>query len=227
MGIGDDGAEVADGFRADEGGEFAGGLETPAAEVAKEEAGGPRVARAVGVDDLADAHGLDAVKVAVAGDPRAVLADLDGGEDAVVAEAAGEVGVAGALVVEEGADLVLVGEDDVDAPAELREEPVAGGVDDLEGREVEAGGAAGGAGGGEDGVGEGLVEDEVALDVRVAAAGEVGGGDLLGASVMAAPRWVRMVRWASGVTRARQRALAWGPRLNRLPSTPARAKACW
>jgi hypothetical protein len=60
------------------------------------------------------------------------------------------------------------------------EEPVAGRVDHLERRKVEAGGAAGGAGGGEHGVGESLVEDQVTLDVRVAAAGEIRRRDFRG-----------------------------------------------
>ena len=81
VGVGDDGAEVADGFGADEGGEVAGSLEVPAAEVAEEEAGGPGIAGAVGVDDLADADGLDAVEGALGieeggcADERLVLRD--------------------------------------------------------------------------------------------------------------------------------------------------------
>ena len=51
-------------------------------------------------------------------------------------------------------------------------------------------------------------------------AAEISAGD----SVFAAPRLVRMVRWASGVTSARQRALATEPRLKRLTSTPALRK---
>lgn len=46
-----------------------------------------------------------------------------------------------------------------------------------------------------------------------------------GASVIAAPRSVRMVRWESGVMRERQRAFGPVPRLNRAVSPPNRANA--
>jgi hypothetical protein len=70
----------------------------------------------------------------VAGDPRAVLADLHCREDTEVGEPAGQRGVVARVVLEQGANLVLVGEDDIDAVAELTEEPVARGVDHLERR---------------------------------------------------------------------------------------------
>ncbi len=123
------------------------------------------------------------MQLVAAGDPGAVLADLDHGDEAgrLGGEAAGEGGVVVAGIWIQGADLVLVCEDVAQAAgAELAEHPVARGVHDLEGGDVERDGGAGGAGAGERGVGEGLVEDEVALYVGVAHAGEIGGGDLGG-----------------------------------------------
>ena len=182
--VGDDGAHVAHGFGAEDRRDRAAHREGQSAQVGGEETRGPGVARAVGIDGVGDDDGGDAVQFGAARDPRAVLAEFHGGRAAEVREPAGVSGVVvgrrGGEVGEEFADFVLVGDDEVEAGGELGEQPVAGQADDFERGDVETDPAAGGAGGGEDGVGQGAVEDDVALDVGEAAAGEVGGGDLVG-----------------------------------------------
>ena len=148
--------------------------------MAEKKSGGPGVAGAVGVDHIRNRHRLDAVQVAVLRDPRAVASDLDGGEHAEVGELAGEGGVVRSLILEDGANLVLVGEDDVDAATKLAEQPFARGVDHFKRREIETRRAAGGAGRGEHCIGEGAIEHQIPFDVRVTAAGEIGGGDFVG-----------------------------------------------
>lgn len=179
-GRGNDGAEVADGFGADQRGEFAAFRKRIIAEETVEKTGGPGVAGAVGVDDIGNDDGRDLVKFVAAGEPGAVFAHFDGGENTGGGEALGEFGVVGVAILIERADLVFVGEDDIDALVELGENPIARGVDDFERGEVHANSAAGGAGAGEHAVDEGLVEDEVSLDVRVAEAGEIVGRDFVG-----------------------------------------------
>src|SRR5690606_33307781 len=115
-------------------------------------------------------------KLAALRDPCAVLAYFHGGNSAVFGESARE-GFVGSVVLEKGACLVLVREYRVHALFQLSEDPVAGDVHDFERSHVDADGAAGGASGLDDGVGERGVEHEVTLDVRVAAAFEIGAGN--------------------------------------------------
>jgi hypothetical protein len=148
--------------------------------MAVEKTGGPGVAGTGGVLDLGGGHGSNAVHFEALGNPSAVFADFHGGESAEFGEAFGVGGEVVAEAGEQGLDLVLVGEDDVDAVVELGKDPVASGADDLEGREVDADRATGGAGGGDHGVGEIAVEEQVALNVGMAASTKVERADFAG-----------------------------------------------
>jgi len=177
--VGDGGAEVLDRLAAQDRADRAGSGEGGAAQVAVEETSGPGVAGAGGVDDALGPDGRDAVELGAAGDPRAVLAHLDRGNAAEGRDLAGELGVVVAAL-EERTGLVLVGEDDMHALAQLAEDPVTGDIDDLERGEVDAERATGGAGGGDDLIGERGVEQQVTLDVGMPRAGEIGRRDLVG-----------------------------------------------
>ena len=112
---GNGGAGVAHGFGANVGGEGAGGGQGPTMEVGVEEGAGKGVARTVGIDDPRGGHGGDAVELGALRDPGAVFADLDDCDHALGGEAKGEGGVVVTGIRIQGADLVLVGEDDADA----------------------------------------------------------------------------------------------------------------
>ena len=129
---------MAHAFGAEPRAQCTGGWQGPAFQVTVEEAGRPGIARAGGIDHLRSGHGGDAVQVGAAGEPSAVLAHFDGGDAAEIRQTAGESGIFRGEAREEGVNLVLVGEDHVDPLVQLFEDPVAGGVDDLEGGQVYA-----------------------------------------------------------------------------------------
>src|SRR5437588_6147461 len=92
-----------------------------AAGEAEQEAGGVEIAGAGRVDDLADGRGGHLVGLVSGDDDRAVLAPRDGGERAYVTDPLDgglEVGAG-----EQGEELGLVGEEDVDlaVPQQLQE----------------------------------------------------------------------------------------------------------
>ena len=167
MHLRDRGAEVLDRFRAEQRSERTGGGERVAAQMSVQKSGGPGIARSRGVDDAGGFDGFDAVQLAAAGDPGAVLAHFHGGDAAIGGELTGVRIVAG-LLLKERTDLVFVGEENVHALFQLIENPVAGDADDLEGGEVDAERATGGAGGVDDLLGQRGVEHQVAFDVGVA-----------------------------------------------------------
>lgn len=178
--VGNERTEVADRFRADERGERSGSRQRQAVQKPRKKTRGPGIAGAVGVDGVGHADGFDAMQFPTLRDPRAVASDFDRGDRTARCELTGQFVVAGGAVGEERPDFVLVGEDHVETEVELAEQPVARGVNDFKGREVEAHAAAGGAGRGENGIRERGVEREVAFDVGVANAGKIGGRDFRG-----------------------------------------------
>ena len=64
------------------------------------ETGGPRVTRAVGVDQIRDHHWRDAMKGAALGQPGAILADFNRRQDPEAGKPAGEHRVIGIAVLE-------------------------------------------------------------------------------------------------------------------------------
>ncbi len=118
------------------------------------------------------------MQVLAVSDPRAILADFNCPDAAETCEFAG-LDIVRLSALEEGFDLIFIREDDVYSLFELRQNPVAGDVDDFEGREFQADRASRRAGRARNLVRQGWVEEQITFNVGMPGAAKIIEGDLV------------------------------------------------
>ena len=163
------------------------------------------------------------MEVAPVRDPGPIPPELDRRQHAMVGEAPRQVSIVLLVSRKKRADFILVGEDDVDAPAELGEEPIARGVHDLEGGQIEADRAAGGPGRGQHRLRQRAVEHEVALDVGVTTFAKIRRGEIRRGQGHGGAE-ARALQHALGECADLAIRRVEHPRLKRPPSTPSASK---